>query len=106
MARSITKKKSIGIVARDKYLQPFEAAIQGRHDHALWKLNQLTRNGEITLSDFANGYEYFGLHRNRDGWVFREWAPNATDIFLVGDFNNKDFFGSGMGSERRIPVEG
>ena len=88
MARSITKKKSIGIVARDKYLQPFEAAIQGRHDHALWKLNQLTRNGEITLSDFANGYEYFGLHRNRDGWVFREWAPNATDIFLVGDFNN------------------
>lgn len=88
MARSITKKKPIGIVARDKYLQPFEAAIQGRHDHALWKLNQLTRNGEITLSDFANGYEYFGLHRNRDGWVFREWAPNATDIFLVGDFNN------------------
>ena len=88
MARSITKKKPIGIVARDKYLQSFEAAIQGRHDHALWKMNQLTRNGEITLSDFANGYEYFGLHRNCDGWVFREWAPNATDIFLVGDFNN------------------
>ncbi len=82
------KKKHIGLVARDKYLEPFEEAIQGRHDHALWKINELTRNGEMSLSDFANGYEYFGLHQLKDGWVFREWAPHATDIFLVGDFNN------------------
>ena len=82
------KKKQIGLVARDKYLEPFEEAIQGRHDHALWKINELTRNGEVSLSDFANGYQYFGLHQLKDGWVFREWAPHATDIFLVGDFNN------------------
>ena len=82
------KKKQIGLVARDKYLEPFEEAIQGRHDHALWKINELTRNGELSLSDFANGYQYFGLHQLKDGWVFREWAPHATDIFLVGDFNN------------------
>lgn len=82
------KKKQIGLVARDKYLKPFEEAIQGRHDHALWKINELTRNGEVSLSDFANGYQYFGLHQLKDGWVFREWAPHATDIFLVGDFNN------------------
>lgn len=82
------KKKQIGLVARDKYLEPFEEAIQGRHDHALWKINELTRNGEMSLSDFANGYQYFGLHQLKDGWVFREWAPHATDIFLVGDFNN------------------
>ena len=82
------KKKQIGLVARDKYLEPFEDAIQGRHDHALWKINELTRNGELSLSDFANGYQYFGLHQLKDGWVFREWAPHATDIFLVGDFNN------------------
>ena len=82
------KKKQIGLVARDKYLEPFEEAIQGRHDHALWRINELTRNGELSLSDFANGYQYFGLHQLKDGWVFREWAPHATDIFLVGDFNN------------------
>ena len=82
------KKKQIGLVARDKYLEPFEEAIQGRHDHALWKINELTRNGEVSLLDFANGYQYFGLHQQKDGWVFREWAPHATDIFLVGDFNN------------------
>ena len=82
------KKKQIGLVARDKYLEPFEEAIQGRHDHALWKINELTRNGEVSLLDFANGYQYFGLHQLKDGWVFREWAPHATDIFFVGDFNN------------------
>ena len=82
------KKKQIGLVTRDKYLEPFEEAIQGRHDHALWKINELTRNGEVSLLDFANGYQYFGLHQLKDGWVFREWAPHATDIFLVGDFNN------------------
>ena len=82
------KKKQIGLVARDKYLEPFEEAIQGRHDHALWKINELTRNGEVSLLDFANGYQYFGLHQLKDGWIFREWAPHATDIFLVGDFNN------------------
>ncbi len=81
--------KHIGLVAHDAYLEPFEDAIRGRHDHALWKLNQLTQNGKMPLSEFANGYEYFGLHQtSRGGWVFREWAPNATDIYLVGDFND------------------
>ena len=78
----------IGLVRNDGYLEPYEAAIQGRHDHAVWKLNQLTQNGKKTLTDFASGYDYFGLHKTARGWVFREWAPNATDICLVGDFNN------------------
>ena len=81
--------KHIGIVASDPYLEPYEDAIRGRHEHALWKIGQLTRNGRQTLSDFADGYKYFGLHKvSRGGWVFREWAPTATDIYLVGDFNN------------------
>ena len=78
----------IGLVRNDSWLEPFEAAIRGRHDHAVWKLNQLTQNGKKKLSDFATGHLYFGLHKLAKGWVFREWAPNATDIYLVGDFNN------------------
>ena len=80
--------KHIGLVANDMYLEPYEEAIKGRHDHALWKINQLTRNGKSTLRDFASGYDYFGLHKTARGWVFREWAPTATDIYLVGDFND------------------
>ena len=90
MAKKETKQpKHIGLVKNDGYLEPFEDAIRGRHDHAAWKINQLTQNGKQTLNDFANGYVYYGLHRNaRGGWVFREWAPNATEIYLVGDFND------------------
>ena len=85
-----TKKKvnHIGLVKNDSWLEPFEEAIKGRHDHALWKLNQLTQGGKQTLSSFASGYLYFGLHRTpRGGWVLREWAPNATEIYLIGDCN-------------------
>ena len=84
-----TKKvQHIGLVKNDAWLEPFEDAIRGRHEHALWKLNQLTNNGKQKLSDFANGYLYYGLHRTDKGWVLREWAPNATEIYVVGDFNN------------------
>ena len=44
--------------------------------------------GKKTLSDFATGHLYYGLHRTDKGWVFREWAPNATAIYLIGDFND------------------
>ncbi|MBR1485468.1 MAG: 1,4-alpha-glucan-branching enzyme, partial [Prevotella sp.] len=80
--------KHIGLVQNDGWLEPYEDAIRGRHDHALWKIGQLTRNGKKTLSDFATGHLYFGLHKLGRGWVFREWAPNATDIYLIGDFND------------------
>ena len=83
-----TTPKHIGIVANDPWLEPFENAIQGRHDHALWMIDHLTNGGKMKLSDFATGYLYYGLHRNEKGeWIFREWAPNATEIFLIGDFN-------------------
>ena len=41
-----------------------------------------------TLSDFANGYLYFGFHHVDGGWYYREWAPNADQLYLMGDFNN------------------
>ncbi|MCR4774147.1 MAG: alpha amylase C-terminal domain-containing protein [Prevotella sp.] len=80
--------KHIGLVKNDGYLEPYEDAIRGRHEHAVWKLNQFTDNGKRKLSDFASGYDYYGLHKTSKGWVFREWAPNATEIYLIGDFND------------------
>lgn len=40
------------------------------------------------LADSCNSYLYYGLHRTADGWVFREWAPNATAIYFLGEFND------------------
>lgn len=78
----------LDIIKNDPWLNPYADAIHGRYDYYRTRLSDLTRKGETTLSDFASGYLYFGLHKTPDGWVFREWAPNATDIFLIGTFNN------------------
>ncbi len=75
------------IIKNDPWLEPFEAAIEGRHHDFLRKEYELTQ-GKQSLTDFANAYKYFGLHREKDGsWIFREWAPNATSITLIGDFS-------------------
>ena len=41
----------------------------------------------LTLDEFANGSAYFGIHRTDDGWVYREWAPGAHQMYLMGEFN-------------------
>ena len=43
---------------------------------------------KLTLSDFANAHDYFGIHHTEDGWVYREWAPNAHQLYLTGEFNH------------------
>jgi len=76
------------LIRNDKYLAEYAAAIEGRHQYVLDKINELTNKGKISLADFADGHLYFGLHHQADGsWVLREWAPNATAIYMVGDFN-------------------
>ena len=75
------------LIKNDPYLAEYAPAIEGRHQNVLNKMNELTNGGKQTLSDFASGYLYFGLHKTETGWVLREWAPNATAIFVVGDFN-------------------
>ena len=81
-------EKTLNLIKNDPWLQPFAGAITGRRQHALDKKAELTNKGKQTLSDFASGYLYFGLHRTDKGWTFREWAPNATHIYMVGTFNN------------------
>ena len=41
-----------------------------------------------TLNDFANAHNYYGFHRTKTGWAYREWAPSAYQLYLTGDFNN------------------
>ncbi len=48
---------------------------------------RILKDGQ-TLLDFANAYDYFGFHRVDGGWVYREWAPGAYQLYLEGDFNN------------------
>jgi 1,4-alpha-glucan branching enzyme len=79
---------SLYLIENDPWLSPFEAAIEGRYRFFVEKKGRLTNGGKRTLSELASGYLYFGLHKTADGWVFREWAPHATGIYLTGDFNH------------------
>lgn len=76
----------LAIIKNDPWLEPYSAAIEGRHQDAINKEKELTADAG-SLKAFANAYNYFGLHRTDTGWVFREWAPHATSINLIGDFS-------------------
>lgn len=69
----------------DPWLKPFIDVIDARYHKCYNREKELTGNG--TLPEFAVGHHYYGLHRGPEGWVFREWAPNATSVFLTGTFN-------------------
>lgn len=79
--------KTLKLIENDPWLKPFEEAIEGRYLYATEKIKEFTRNKKQKLSDFATGYLWYGMHRTNDGWIFREWAPNATQLYLIGDFN-------------------
>ncbi len=84
---SSVAQRQLKLIKNDTYLEPFSDAINGRYQAAIDKKNELV--GEKgNLNDFATGYLYFGLHKTEDTWILREWAPNAIDIFVVGDFND------------------
>ena len=80
--------ESLNLIKNDPWLAPYESAIEGRYQYVIDKEKSLTNNGKQTLSEMASGYLYFGLHKTAKGWIFREWAPNATAIYLIGTFND------------------
>ena len=79
--------KSVMIYDTDPLLEPFKEVIDERHEKILKKKEEMSVDG--SLSAGLNNHLYYGLHRMEDGrWVFREWAPNANRIYLIGEFNN------------------
>ena len=55
-------------------------------------LNSTTQEDKILERFFAgseaHAYAFFGCHAmGEEGYVFRVWAPNASAVSLVGDFN-------------------
>ena len=66
--------------------------------------SKITFDGFIT--DFLCGnsidaYKYLGCHKNKEGFVFRVWAPRAKSVRLTGDFNGwniNDIYMKNLGS--------
>ena len=80
--------KKLALIDEDIWLQPYENDIEQRLNRFKQKLNEIeTSHG--SLVNFANAYTYFGLNldEKNNQWIYREWAPGAKALFLIGDFN-------------------
>lgn len=79
------------ILEIDPYLKPHKADIELRMTRYYKKLGELLES-QKSLMDFANGFNFFGFHKTKDGFVYREWAPGADKMFFTGDFNGWDTY--------------
>ncbi|MCL2159009.1 MAG: alpha-amylase family glycosyl hydrolase [Oscillospiraceae bacterium] len=88
---SAAKKNKYKILDLDLYLAPHKAEISLRMENYENFKERLLSDGQ-SLSSFANGHLYFGFHKSAEpvGWHYREWAPGAEAISLIGDFNSWD----------------
>ena len=76
-----------GLIRFDPWLEPYADPLRERLSH-YESARRRFRAGEARIT---RAYEYFGLHRGQRGGVpgvwYREWAPAARALSLVGDFN-------------------
>jgi len=79
-------EKSYKIFEIDPWLKPYRRDIQLRMDR-FTDIRKMLLGADGDLSSMANGYLYYGIHRTENGWVYREWAPGADELHLIGDFN-------------------
>lgn len=71
----------------DSYLMPFKRVITDRYQMLINKRQDLMgKDGKISSN--INNHLYYMLHKEGKEWVFREWAPNATAIYLIGELNS------------------
>ena len=86
---SDTAKKQVRklkIIEDDPNLSAFEGDLNERVRHFKQRKKELLAPGQ-TLTEFASGHLYYGFHKVKGGWVYREWAPGATAMHhaaLVG----------------------
>jgi len=71
----------------DGYLEPNVPAIIQRHN-AFRKWKETIENHEGGYEKFTKGYEKFGINLSpQNEVIYREWAPNAKEAYLIGDFS-------------------
>ena len=82
------------LIADDPWLEPYEADINQRYAYCKSRLREIEKNCE-SLKNFASSYTHLGFNYDakRELWTYREWAPEAHQLTLVGSF---DDWGEGL----------
>lgn len=79
-----------GVVKLDPWLSPFQDAFKRRYSKAQEWINRLDQS-EGGIDKFSKGSGIYGFNVDEQGnIVYREWAPNAIEAYLIGDFNGWD----------------
>ena len=75
------------ILGLDGYLRPDIPNLLRRHEKfRKWK--DVIEEHEGGYDQFTKGYLKFGFNVGENGGVvYREWAPNAREAYLVGEFS-------------------
>ncbi len=81
--------EKLPIIKEDPWLEPYAYDVHQRFERYKKALEQIT-GAEGSILNFAKGHYYYGINFNaeKNGWTYREWAPNAHQLYLTGDFNN------------------
>lgn len=105
------KENILPIVLSDPYLSPFSEYFNKIREQVTAIEKRLTED-KCSLWDFATAHKFFGLHQEGEEWILRECAPNATSIYLIGDFSSWKplkkyaFVSTGLGNwELRLPKD-
>jgi hypothetical protein len=77
------------ILNLDPWLEPFIPSIENRYSiYQRWKDNIFSNEGGYDA--FSRGFDRFGLNVDDNGQItYREWAPNAKEAVLIGDFSTR-----------------
>jgi len=83
--------KQLAIIQEDPWLIPYQQEIKERLGNFKRALKEI-EEAEGSLLNFATAHQYYGIHFDdkKNGWTYREWAPDAYQLFLTGDFNGWD----------------
>ncbi|MDP4283493.1 MAG: alpha amylase C-terminal domain-containing protein [Bacteroidota bacterium] len=87
----MNKETKLAIIEEDPWLEPYGHQLNERYER-YQRARKEIEESEGSLLDFARGHYYYGINfdNEKNGWNYREWAPNAHQLFLTGDFNNWD----------------
>ena len=80
--------EKLSIIQEDGWLEPYVYEVHERFERYK-KARKEIEDAEGSLLNFATAHNYYGFHfdHERNGWTYREWAPAAYSLHLLGDFN-------------------
>ncbi len=82
-----------GLIDHDPWLEPHADALRWRFKRYRDTVNAFGPAGGL-LGNVSQGHHYFGFnrgeHKGKPGVWYREWAPGALQLRLIGEFNGWD----------------